>query len=181
MAESAFDFNNAPSGNMRQFGVLAGALGIKGSKLRSSGGNSMSARDQASLSAQTHAQNLELASHKAGLDRMNDTYGVAARHVVGEEAAASAHKRTIAQNRQAHKIGEAAAESAHTRQMITAGQTQTHAMQTLGATQGHEMNMANLHHANALNAVNELKDVSNVASFKSPSGASVQFSGVGEA
>jgi hypothetical protein len=104
MAESAFNFNSAPNGNMRQFGVLASTLGLKSSKLRSSGGSSLGAKDQAELAKQsavhqamlndqTHAQNMQLESHRAGLSQQNDTMGVVARHVVGQEAEDMKHKR----------------------------------------------------------------------------------------
>jgi hypothetical protein len=127
MAESAFNFDSAPNGNMRQFGVLAGALGLRSaSNRRSSGGNSLSARDQAALakqnaihqailSGQNHTQNLEMESHKAGLQRDNDVMGVVARHVVGEEAANSSHKRglEVAYQDKLFKNTEGIAERAH--------------------------------------------------------------------
>jgi len=73
--------------------VLGAALGLKASRNKQAGPKSMSAKDQSALMAQSHRQNLEMETHRAGLARDNDTYSVAARHVVGEEAADSAHKR----------------------------------------------------------------------------------------
>jgi len=177
MAESAFDFNQAPSGAGRQFGVLAGALGLKSGKSREPKG--MTAKDQSALMAQQHGHNMELESHKAGLAQQNAVMSSVVGHVIGEEAAAAGHKRTMALNRQTHKLGEASAESAHMRGMEAAGQAHSFGQQNLAATQGHEINMANLHHENGLNAISEINSSApNVASYKSPSGASIQFNEV---
>jgi hypothetical protein len=188
MAESAFDFNSAPTGSIRQFGVLAGALGIKHSRSRSSGGGGLSARDQASLarekathesilSGQKHKQDIEFATHKAGLDRDNDTYGVAARHVVGQEASKQTHRQTMAQNRQQNKFdtqkdyqqrlfagSESSANRAHEIEKQSQAHMQASDMHTLG-----------------MNAINTLAENKAVGSFKLPNGTSAQFNGVGEA
>ena len=101
MAESAFNFESAPTGSVRQFGVLAGALGLKSSK--NHGPKSMSARDQSALMAQQHGHNMELESHRAGLEQKNNTMNQVVGHVIGQEASAQTHKQTMAQNRQANK------------------------------------------------------------------------------
>jgi hypothetical protein len=165
MAESAFDFNQAPSGSPRQFGVLAGALGLKASKMRSSGGNSLSARDQAALSAQSHAQNLELESHKGNIAQQNATMSSVVGHVVGEEAATAAHRRILAQNRQQNRL--AASESAANRAHELEKQSQAH-------TQATDM------HVLGMNSINTLAENKSVGSFKLPNGTSAQFNGVGE-
>lgn len=112
MADFTENFNTAPNGNMRQFGVLAGALGIRASKGRSSsGGSNLSARDQANmareaamhqsiLSEQGHKQDMEMASHTARLGVVGDV----AKHVIGQEGAKADHKRTMAVNRQQNKF-----------------------------------------------------------------------------
>jgi hypothetical protein len=115
MADFTKNFDNAPNGNMRQFGVLAGALDLKyGSRFRSSGGKSLSARDQAALakqnaihqailSGQNHTQNLEMESHKANLGIVGDV----AKHVMGTEASKQEHKQTLSKSRQQAKIDAA--------------------------------------------------------------------------
>jgi len=165
MADFTENFKDAPNGNVRQFGMLASTLGL--GKKRNTGPKSISAKDQSALMAQQHSHNMALETHKAVVG-----------HVLGQEASATSHKQTMAQNRQMHKLGEASAEASHTRGLEAAGQAHTFGMQSMAATQEHERKMANLHHENALNAVHELKDISNVTSYKSPSGASVQFSGI---
>lgn len=101
MAESAFNFEGAPNGNMRQFGVLAGALGLRAGK--KAGPSSMSAKDQSALMAQQHAHNLELESHRGDIAQRNATMSSVVGHVVGQEASKQAHKQTMAQNRLANK------------------------------------------------------------------------------
>jgi hypothetical protein len=88
MANSAFDFNQAPSGRVgRQFGALYGIATLLRSKKNN---NQVSARDQSNLMRQKagHAIDAQLIGH-----------------VLGKTAADSAHRRALAQNRQAHKLG----------------------------------------------------------------------------
>jgi hypothetical protein len=164
MAESAFDFNQAPSGAGRQFGVLAGALGLKSGKSREPKG--MSAKDQSALMAQQHGHNMEMESHRAGLAQQNATMASVVGHVVGEEAASAGHKRTMQATRLGHKQEQSMANIGNAHELAKQEQAHTHAtdMHTLG-----------------MNAITSLAENKAVGSFKLPSGASAQFNAVGEA
>jgi len=95
MANSAFNFNQAPSGRYgRQFGAVAGIASLLSGKKNNS---QVSARDQSNLMRQKagHAIDAQLIGH-----------------VLGETAADAAHKRKTQQNNQSHAQGLADREHA---------------------------------------------------------------------
>lgn len=82
MAENVF--SSAPSGSGRQFGAIAGIAKLLGGK------GSPDYRQKSALQNEAHIQNVQQS---------------VVSHVLGETAADAAHKRTLAQNRQAHTLG----------------------------------------------------------------------------
>jgi hypothetical protein len=90
MADNAFDFPQAPTGSRsRQFGAVAGLAGLVRAVSGGRKNDGMSPRAQSNLMRQ-----------KAGHEIDSQLIS----HVLGENAADAAHKRTLAQNRQAHKL-----------------------------------------------------------------------------
>jgi hypothetical protein len=77
-------FSSAPNSSGRQFGAVAGIAKLLGGK------GSSDYRQKSALQNESHVQNVQHSVVK---------------HVLGETAADAAHRRTLAQNRQAHKLG----------------------------------------------------------------------------
>ena len=99
MANSAFDFNQAPNTKGRQFtglGAIGKAIGL-GSK---SSGSGISAKDQSALLRQKLAHDID--SKLVG-------------HILGEVSAKSEHNRGMSKNRQTNKLSQSAADAAHAR------------------------------------------------------------------
>ena len=82
MADFTENFKNAPTENGRQFAAVASIFNLMNKK--NTGPKSLSARDQSALMAQQHQHNIDFESHKAAVN-----------HLVGQEAANSAHKRAM--------------------------------------------------------------------------------------
>jgi hypothetical protein len=158
MADNAFDIPSAPSsGSTRQFGALAGLAKLAGVGKKSGG---LSAREQSNLMRQQagHAIDSQLIGH-----------------VLGETAAQGAHKRTMSQTRLSNK-----------HELAKSAQEHMQNTDTQINTQAHEARMADIHHTNAMNAINAHSGNESISSIKLPNGASAQFnrvesSGVGEA
>lgn len=87
-------FSSAPNSSGRQFGAIAGIAKLLGGK------GSPDYRQKSALQNESHVQNIQQA---------------VVGHVLGENAADAAHKRTLAQNRQAHNLGQKTADAAHQR------------------------------------------------------------------
>lgn len=160
MADNAFQFPGAPSSGVgRQFGAVAGVVSaLKGSK----GG--LSARAQSGLMAQQHAHNLELESHKGDIAQRNATMSSVVGHVLGQEASATSHKQTVAQNRQANK-----------HELKKSAQEHMQATDTAINAQNHEARMADVHHTNAVSAINNAAGNPAISAIKLPNGGSAQF------
>lgn len=149
MADNAFQFPGAPSSGVgRQFGAVAGVVSaLKGSK----GG--LSARAQSGLMAQQHAHNME-----------RDTLGAVVGHVLGESAADAAHKRTM----QATRLG-------NKHELKKSAQEHMQATDTAINAQNHEARMADVHHTNAVSAINNAAGNPAISAIKLPNGGSSQF------
>lgn len=95
MAESAFNFNSAPGGK--------GVASSKGRQFGGGGEKGLSARALSHLSAQSHAQNKDLATHVAQQGRLTNTLGAAVNHVLSQESSKQTHKQGMAASRLGHK------------------------------------------------------------------------------
>jgi len=158
MADNAFDFNQAPANTVgRQFGAVAGIAKLAGLGKKSSG---LSARENSNLMRQQagHAIDAQLIGH-----------------VLGENAAGAAHKRSM----QATRLG-------NKHELAKSAQEHLQNTDVQINNQNHETKMAELHHSNAMDAINAHSGNESISSIKLPNGASAQFnrvesSGVGEA
>lgn len=123
MAESAFNFNQAPgAGGARQFGkALAAPLMVAKSVFGNKDKGGMTARDQSALMRQQMAHNIDTAVVK---------------HVIGETAADAAHKRSQSAARTTHRLGQKTADAAHQRDIAKLNTQQQLHHETIDYTAG---------------------------------------------
>lgn len=124
MADSAFDFNQAPSNTAgRQFGTVASLAKLAGLGKKSGG---MSARDHSNLMRQQagHAIDAQLVGH-----------------VLGQEASKQTHKQTMQANRLQNKQAKTMAEVNNAHELAKSEQAHTQAsdMHTLGMNAIHSL------------------------------------------
>jgi hypothetical protein len=158
MADNAFDFNQAPSNTAgRQFGAVAGIAKLAGLGKKSSG---LSARQQSNLMRQQagHAIDSQLIGH-----------------VLGENAAGAAHKRSMQATRLGNKHELAKSAQEHLQNTDVQINTQNHEARMAEGNRAHEVTLAGVHHENAMNAIEKHAGNSNISSIKLPNGASAQF------